>query len=138
MYKFYHVISDMIKYNQCKRAGVTQMLISYFYLRQNDTLLEALINDDEIEVIVDSGLYSYSNSVKITEKEVKEYSEEYISFITKYEHYHCFKGFFELDFDLIGYDYRTFVKPYQDRLLSVTNKMILICQKKRTSATPYP
>lgn len=131
-YKFYHVISDLIKYNQCKEAGVKQMLISYFYLRNNHRLLHALINDDEIEVIVDSGLYSYFNSVEITEADAKDYSREYISFIKKYEHYKCFKSFFELDFDLIGYDYHTFVKPYQEQLLEATNKMILICQKRRT------
>ena len=132
MYKFYHVISDVIKYNQCKTAGVKQMLVSYFYLRKDDKLLNLLINDNEIEVIVDSGLYSYSNSVEITDEEAKKYSEEYISFIEKNEHYSCFKSFFELDFDLIGYDYHEFVKPYQERLLKATDKMILICQKGRT------
>ena len=131
-YKFYHVISDLIKYYQCKCAGVKQMLISYYYLRDNEKLLKTLINDSDIEVIVDSGLYSYSNSVKITEKEALEYSREYIEFIKKYESYSCFKNFFELDFDLIGYDYHTFVKPFQDELLKATDKMVLICQKGRT------
>ena len=132
MYKFYNVISDVIKYNQCKKAGVKQMLISYFYLRKNEKLLELLTNDEEIEVIVDSGLYSYSNTQKITVEQARDYCEEYIKFIQKNKNYNCFIGFFELDFDLIGYDYHTFVKPYQKRLLDETNKIILICQKKRT------
>lgn len=132
MYKFYHVISDVIKYNQCKQAGVTQMLVSYFYLRKDKRLLNLILKDEEIEVIVDSGLYSYSNSVEITEEEAKIYSDEYINFIKKYQHYNCFKSFFELDFDLIGYDYHSFVKPFQERLLNATDKMILICQKGRT------
>lgn len=131
-YKFYNVISDVIKYNQCKKAGVKQMLISYYYLRNNDNLLEKIINDNEIEVIVDSGLFSYYNSVEITEEEVIKYSNEYINFIEKYCNNDVFKSFFELDFDLIGYDYKTFVKPFQNRLLSITDKMILICQKRRT------
>lgn len=131
-YKFYNVISDVIKYNQCKKAGVKQMLISYYYLRNNDRLLNLLVNDKEIEIVVDSGLFSYYNSVKITTDEVIKYSNEYIEFINKYHNQENFVGFFELDFDLIGYDYKTFVKPFQKRLLDITDKIILICQKKRT------
>lgn len=131
-YKFYNVISDVIKYEQCKKAGVKQMLISYYYLRSDSRLLNKLINDDEIEVIVDSGLFSYCNSVEIDEQGAIAYSNEYISFVEKYCDYKCFKGFFELDFDLIGYDYHSFVKPFQKRLLDATNKIILICQKRRT------
>lgn len=131
-YKFYNVISDLIKYRQCKKAGATQMLVSYYYLKDNHRLLHQLINDDEIDVIVDSGLFSYANSVKIDEQGAIDYSNQYIEFVKKYCDYKCFKGFFELDFDLIGYDYHSFVKPFQDRLLDATNKIILICQKKRT------
>ena len=131
-YKFYNVISDMIKYRQCKESGVKQVLISYFYLRQNEKLLETLIHDDEIEIIVDSGLYSYFNSVKITDADAIRYSLEYIDFVREYSSYDCFVGFFELDFDLIGYSYYNFVKPFQEKLLSLTDKIILICQKRRT------
>lgn len=131
-YRFYNVISDVIKYNQCKDVGVSQMLISYYYLRNNEKLLNLLINDDNIEIVVDSGLFSYYNSVDITEEEVIKYSNEYIEFIKKYHSNKNFIGFFELDFDLIGYDYKTFVKPFQTELLNITNKIILICQKRRT------
>jgi len=131
-YKFYNVISDVIKYNQCKKAGVKQMLVSYYYLKNDSKLLNLIVNDNDIEVIVDSGLFSFSNSVDITEKEAILYSNEYIDFVKNYSDYKCFKSFFELDFDLIGYSYHDFVKPFQERLLAITNKIILICQKKRT------
>lgn len=132
MYKFFSVISDVIKYNQCKKAGVKQMLISYYYLMKNDKLLNLLINDKEIEIIVDSGLYSFSNSVKINEHEIAEYKEKYFNFVKKIHNIEQFKGFFELDFDLIGYDYHSFVKPIQEEFLKITGKMILITQKNRT------
>lgn len=132
MYKFYNVISDVIKYNQCKKADVKQVLISYYYLRNNNKLLQLLIDDKDIEILVDSGLFSYSNSVKINQEEARKYCEEYILFVEKHCNYDNFVGFFELDFDLIGYDYHDFVLPYQKRLVYLTDKIILITQKKRT------
>jgi len=131
-YKFYFVISDVIKYKQCKKNHAKQVLISYFYLRNNEKLLKLLKEDDDIEIIVDSGLYSFSNSQEIDEYESKKYCNEYIEFIKENHANKNFIGFFELDFDLIGYNYHNFVKYYQNILLGITNKIILIMQKKRT------
>lgn len=132
MYKFYNVISDITKYNQCKKAKVKQVLVSFFYLKDNEKLLNTLINDKEIEILVDSGLFSYWNSAKINEEQARQYCKDYINFVSKQCNYENFIGFFELDFDLIGFDYHEFVKPYQKELLYLTNKIILICQKKRS------
>lgn len=131
-YRFHHVISDMIKYRQIKEANVKQCLVSFFYLMKNKELYETLKEDKDLLVLVDSGLYSFSNSVEIDENGAKEYAEKYIEFVKEASKNDNFIGFFELDFDLIGFDYHTFVLPYQKRLLDITNKIVLITQKKRT------
>lgn len=131
-YRFHHVISDMIKYRQIKAAGSKHCLVSYFYLMKNDELYETLKNDKEMLVLVDSGLYSFWNSVKVDEKSARDYAEKYIAFVEKASANENFVGFFELDFDLINFDYHTFVKPYQERLLAITNKIVLITQKRRS------
>ncbi len=73
-YRFHHVISDMIKYRQIKEANVKQCLVSYFYLMKNKELYETLKNDKDLNVLVDSGLYSFWNSVKIDEENAREYA----------------------------------------------------------------
>lgn len=131
-YKLYYVINDVLSYSQFKQAGAKQCLISFFYLRKNQALYDLLVNDKDINIVVDSGLYSFFNSVEINEIEARKYSEEYIKFVSENCRHDNFVGFFELDFDLIGLDYYEFVKPYQARLLELTDKIILIMQKKRT------
>lgn len=63
-------------------------------------------------------IYIYSNEYK-----------QYIKSVCELQH---FKGFFELDLDLIDKDYQSYVKPIQKELLDITDKIILIAQKRRT------
>lgn len=134
-YRFYHVVSHLGEYNILKEIGVKQILISFFYLRKNEELLKAVLENKDIKVVIDSGLYSFSMGTKDAnpcEENCRRYSEQYISFVEKYHDAENIVSFFELDWDLIGYDYHTFVRPYQQRLLEITDKIVLIMQKGRS------
>lgn len=131
MYKFYHVTCSTHDLNYLKQANVEQVLISFYYIKQQKKLFEDIL-ECGMELVVDSGLFSYSNGKDITEEQAREYSEEYIEFVKKHHDNPKIINFFELDFDLIGLDYHTFVKPYQERLLEITDKIVLITQKRRT------
>lgn len=134
-YRFYHVVSHKGEFNIAKEIGVKQILISYFYLRKSEELYNLILENKDINVVIDSGLFSYSMGTKgadPTEENCLEYAEEYIRFIEKNHQVENIISFFELDFDLIGYDYHTFVRPLQQRLLEITDKIVLIMQKGRT------
>lgn len=134
-YRFYHVVSHEGEFNIVKELGIKQVLISYFYLRKNKKLYNAVLENKDINVIIDSGLFSYSMGTKgadTSEEKCRAYAEEYIKFIEENHQVENIIHFFELDFDLIGYDYHTFVRPYQQRLLEITDKIVLIMQKGRT------
>lgn len=134
-YRFYHVVSHIGEYRIMKELGVKQILISYFYLRKSEELYNTIIADKDMNVIIDSGLFSFAAKTKgaeNTEESCRQYSEEYIDFVSKNHKVENIISFFELDFDVIGYDYHTFVKPYQQRLLEITDKIVLIMQKGRT------
>lgn len=134
-YRFYHVVSHEGEFNIIKELGIKQILVSYFYLRKNKKLYNAILENKDVEVIIDSGLFSYSMGTKgadTSENKCREYAEEYIKFIQENHNVENIISFFELDFDLIGYDYHAFVRPYQQRLLEITDKIVLIMQKGRT------
>lgn len=131
MYKFYHVTCCTNDLNHLLEADVKQTLISFYYIKKDKKLLPKVL-ENNMEVVIDSGLFSYSNGKDINEKEAIQYCEEYIRFVKEYHNDPRIINFFELDFDLIGFDYETFVKPYQKRLVEITDKIVLITQKRRT------
>lgn len=130
-YKYYNAISSKNSYNQLKDLGIKRCLISYFYLKKSKGLLDTMI-EDGFDILIDSGLFTFSNKAKPSEEDMRNYCEEYIEFVDKYKDCENILGFFELDCDIVNYDYKTFVLPYQKRLLEKTNKIYLVYQKGRT------
>lgn len=134
-YKFFIVCTDRHSYKIIKKNGGNKILISYFYLRKSKSMKEILASDNETEFLIDSGLFSYYSGANGTDRNYEnlmKYFDEYINFVKENCNRENIKGFFELDFDLCGLDYHTQVKSLQKRLLDITNKIILICQKGRT------
>lgn len=133
-YKMYFVVTSFQALQLVKKTNAKHILISYFYLRKDRRLYDAVLKEREFKILIDSGLYSFWNAKenKTNDKEIKKYFKEYKSYIERNNDCENIIGFFELDFDLIGKDYHTFVKPMQEELLKITDKIILIAQKKRT------
>lgn len=131
MYKFYHVVTNDNDLYMIKQTNVKQILVSYFYARKNKKMFNEILESD-FEILIDSGLYSYSNGKVITEEKAREYCEDYIQFVKDHHENPKIINFFELDFDLIDFNYYEFVKPYQNRLVDITDKIVLITQKGRT------
>ena len=130
MYKFYYVIAASDDYKIAKKNKVKRVLYSYFYIKQKPRLFEKIL-EEPWQIIIDSGVYSFNNKAP-SEEEIKKYCDDYIEFVKDFSSKNNIENFFELDFDLMGYDYKTFVKPYQDKLLNITDKIILVNQIGRT------
>ena len=133
-YRMYFVVTSYQALQLVKKSNATNILVSFNYIKKDKKLYDTILKERNFKILIDSGLYSFSNSYKseITDKEIKKYYREYKSYIERNCDFENIEGFFELDFDLIGKDYHTFVKPMQEELLKLTDKIILIAQKKRT------
>lgn len=133
-YNLYFVVTSYSALQLIKKTSATNILISYFYLSKDKKLYDAVLKERKLNILIDSGLFSFYSLLrdKITEKEIKKYFKSYKSYIERNCDHENIKGFFELDFDLIGKDYTTYVKPMQKELLEITDKIILIAQKGRT------
>ena len=133
-YNLYFVVTSYSAYKLIKKTNAKNILISFFYLKKDKRLQKSIIEDDNINILIDSGLYSFWNTLKnkLTDENINKYCEEYKKFIKETCDLKQIKGYFELDLDLIDKDYYMFVKPIQKTLLDITDKIILIAQKKRT------
>jgi len=134
-YNLHFVVTSYSALKLIKQTKAKNILISYYYLRKDKKLYDAVLKERELNIVIDSGLFSFASLLKhkVTDKDIKKYFNEYKGYIERNYDCEAISGFFELDFDLIDKDYHTFVKPMQEQLLSITDKIILICQKGRTT-----
>ena len=133
-YKLYFVVTSNSALQLIKQSNAKNILISFFYLKKDKKLQKAILEEKNMNILIDSGLFSFFSLLKdkITDDEISKYCKEYQNYIKSTCNLEQFKGYFELDLDLIDKDYHSYVKPIQKRLLDITNKIILICQKGRT------
>jgi len=133
-YNLYFVVTSNSALQLIKKTKAKNILISFYYLKKDKKLQKAILEETDMNILIDSGLFSFFSLLKdkITDLEIDKYCKEYEHYIKKTCDMQQFKGYFELDLDLINKDYNTYVKPIQKKLLEITNKIILIAQKKRT------
>lgn len=131
-YKLYFVVTSNSAFNLIKKTNAKNILISFYYLKKDKKLQQAIKEDANYNYLIDSGLYSFWSLLKdkLTDADIQKYCSEYKNYIKSVCQFEQFKGFFELD--LIDKDYQSYVKPIQRQLLDITDKIILITQKKRT------
>jgi hypothetical protein len=133
-YNLHFVVTSNSALNLIKQTDAKNILISFYYLKKDKKLQHAILHETDMNILIDSGLFSFFSLLKdtITDEEIHKYCKQYQKYIKETCNLKQFKGYFELDLDLIGKDYETYVKPIQKSLLDITNKIVLIAQKKRT------
>ena len=133
-YNLYFVVTSNSALQLIKKTKAKNILISFYYLKKDRKLQKAILEETNMNILIDSGLFSFFSLLKdkITDEEINKYCEEYRTYIKSTYSMQQFKGYFELDLDLIDKDYHSYVKPIQKSLLDITNKIILIAQKKRS------
>lgn len=134
IYNLHFVVTSNSALEIIKKTPAKHILISFYYLQKDKKLQQAILNEKDMHILIDSGLFSFFSLLKdkITDDEIKIYCKKYIEYIKSVCNMQQFQGFFELDLDLINKDYKTYVKPIQNELLKITNKIVLIAQKGRT------
>ena len=72
-YKMYFVVTSYSALKLVKKTNAKNILISYFYLRKDRRLYDAVLKEREFKILIDSGLYSFWNSQKnkVSDKENK-------------------------------------------------------------------
>lgn len=133
-YKLYFVVTSNSAYKLMQKTDAKNILISFFYLKKDKKLQKTIRENNSMNILIDSGLYSFWTTLqdKLTDADIEKYCEEYKNFIKETHNLEHIKGYFELDLDLIDKDYHSYVKPIQRTLLNITDKIILIAQKKRS------
>lgn len=71
-YNLYFVVTSNSAFNLIKKTKAKNILISYFYLKKDKKLQQAIKEDTDYNILIDSGLYSFYSLLKdkITDNDI--------------------------------------------------------------------
>lgn len=132
--------------NNCEDKYIKYGLVSYYYLKNQETLDKILKKVDYL--LIDSGAHSFQHGKKVS---FYDYTYKYAEFIKKNTDNPQIMGFFEMDIDnVIGYkkvlELRSILEKVSDKIIPVwhnnrgVNDFIEMCKKysgKRISITGF-
>lgn len=112
-------------FNEIPKDGVNYILISFFYLKNNEQL-QHILDKTKYKLLIDSGAFSFRHGKNV---DFDEYTKEYIKFIKENTDNPKIEGFFEMDIDnIVGYEK---VLEYRKQLEEVSNKIIPVWHYNR-------
>lgn len=110
--------------NECEDGFLKYGLISYYYLKNQETLEKLLKKVDYL--LIDSGGHSFRHGKKIN---MDEFTNKYVEFVKNNTNNPQILGFFEMDIDnVVGYEK---VIEYRKKLESVSDKIIPVWHRER-------
>ena len=86
-YKLYFVVTSNSALQLIKKTKAKNILISFYYLKKDRKLQKAILEETDMNILIDSGLFSFFSLLKdkITDSEIDKYCEEYRNVLEKYK-----------------------------------------------------